>query len=165
MLRSMARLGGGSVAATIVYFVAPLDHELGVVLAAGILVALLVALVPLTLRHALRIEVSLNPLRDAVEALISLLALLIFGFSTVHYTIANNYDAQYQGLDTKIDGLYFTMTVISTVGFGDITAVGQAARVVVTVQMLFDLLFLGLAIRMIGQVVSQRRDDIRAPKP
>ena len=42
------------------------------------------------------------------------------------------------------------MTVVTTVGFGDITPVGQAARAIVTVQMIFDLLFLGVAVRILG---------------
>jgi hypothetical protein len=37
---------------------------------------------------------------------------------------------------THTDGLYFTVTVFSTVGFGDITAKSQAARLVVTGQMI-----------------------------
>jgi hypothetical protein len=40
---------------------------------------------------------------------------------------------------TRTDALYFTVTVFSTVGFGDITAASQSARLVVTAQMLLDL--------------------------
>jgi voltage-gated potassium channel len=44
---------------------------------------------------------------------------------------------------TRTDALYFTVTVFSTVGFGDITAKSEAARVVVIVQMLADIVLLG----------------------
>jgi hypothetical protein len=37
--------------------------------------------------------------------------------------------------------------VFSTVGFGDITAASQSARLVVTAQMLLDLVALGLLVR------------------
>ena len=37
---------------------------------------------------------------------------------------------------TRADALYFTVTVFSTVGFGDITAKSETARVVLIVQML-----------------------------
>ena len=44
-------------------------------------------------------------------------------------------------------------------GFGDITATSQAARLVVTVQMILDLLVLGLGIRVfIGAVQLARQE-------
>ena len=58
---------------------------------------------------------------------------------------------------THTDGLYFAVTVFSTVGFGDITAKTQAARLVVTGQMAADLVILGLAIKIIAGAVSRRR--------
>lgn len=165
MLRSIAEVGGSALAALVVYFVIPLDRDVGVLLAAAILVGLLVLLVPMTMRNALRIERSATPLRDALKALFTLLTLLVVGFATVHFAVATNVDDQLSGIETKIDSLYYTVTVISTVGFGDILATGQLARAIVTVQMIFDLLFIGLAVRLIGQVVAQRREDIQPPKP
>ena len=58
---------------------------------------------------------------------------------------------------THTDGLYFTVTVLSTVGFGDITAKTQAARLVVTGQMIADLVILALAIKIIVGAVSRGR--------
>ena len=58
---------------------------------------------------------------------------------------------------THTDGLYFTVTVFSTVGFGDITAKTQAARLVVIGQMIADLVILGLAVKVIVGAVSRRR--------
>ena len=48
-----------------------------------------------------------------------------------------------------MDALYFTMSTIATVGFGDVHATGQAARVVVTLQIFLDLIFVGLVARII----------------
>jgi uncharacterized membrane protein len=45
--------------------------------------------------------------------------------------------------------LYFTVTVFSTVGFGDIVAHTNSMRLLVTLQMLLNLLLLGLVIRLI----------------
>jgi voltage-gated potassium channel len=58
---------------------------------------------------------------------------------------------------TRTDALYFTVTVFSTVGFGDITAASQSARLVVTVQMLLDLLALGLVVRAFVSAVQAAR--------
>jgi voltage-gated potassium channel len=63
----------------------------------------------------------------------------------------------FDGRLTHADGLYFTVTVFSTVGFGDITAHTQAARLVITGQMICDLIVLGLAIKIIVGAVSRRR--------
>jgi hypothetical protein len=58
---------------------------------------------------------------------------------------------------THTDALYFTITVFSTVGFGDITAKSEAARLVVSGQMLADLVILGLGIKVIVGAVSRGR--------
>jgi len=60
---------------------------------------------------------------------------------------------------THTDALYFTVTVFSTVGFGDITAKTEAARLVVTAQMITDLLVLGLGIRVILGAVTRSRQQ------
>ena len=50
--------------------------------------------------------------------------------------------------------LYFSTTVFTTVGFGDITAKSEAARLVVTAQMWVDLAFLGLVVRTVTQAIK-----------
>jgi len=58
---------------------------------------------------------------------------------------------------TRTDALYFTVTVFSTVGFGDITAKTETARLVVTAQMIADIVILGLGIKVIVGAVKQSR--------
>jgi voltage-gated potassium channel len=60
---------------------------------------------------------------------------------------------------TRTDALYFTITVFSTVGFGDITAKTEPARLVVTAQMIADLVILGLAVKVIVGAARRRRDQ------
>ena len=63
-----------------------------------------------------------------------------------------------QRLGIGFPALYFTVTTFSTVGYGDITAASEAARLLVTVQMILDLLALGLGIRVfIGAVQLARQ--------
>jgi Ion channel len=47
------------------------------------------------------------------------------------------------------DALYFTVTVFTTVGFGDITAKSEGARLLVTAQMIADLIVLGVGAKII----------------
>ena len=45
--------------------------------------------------------------------------------------------------------LYFTVTVFATVGFGDIVAQTNTMRLLVTIQMMLNLVVLGLVIRLL----------------
>ncbi|MCX5316988.1 potassium channel family protein [Streptomyces sp. NBC_00154] len=45
---------------------------------------------------------------------------------------------------TRTDTLYFAVSTFTTVGFGDITATSEAGHLIVTAQMLLDLLVLVL---------------------
>jgi voltage-gated potassium channel len=66
----------------------------------------------------------------------------------------------------RTDALYFTVTVFATVGFGDISPVSDTARVIVTVQMIADLLLLGLVLRALLNAVDKgraRQAAARAP--
>jgi len=60
------------------------------------------------------------------------------------------------GIDNRVDALYFTVSTVATVGFGDVHAVGSAARVAVTVHMVMDLLVLGIAARLVGPALTRR---------
>ena len=108
---------------------------------------LLVTTIPLAVSRLQRVLNSERPAFEAAEALVQLLAMLLTGFAAVLYGM-NRDGSQVTGLDTRIDAIYFAVTVMSTVGFGDIHAQSQAARVVVTLQIIFDLLFVGVAVRV-----------------
>ena len=60
---------------------------------------------------------------------------------------------------TRTDALYFAVTVFSTVGFGDITAKTEAARLVVTGQMIADLIVIGLGLKVIVGAVKRGRQQ------
>ena len=99
-----------------------------------------------------------------VTATVPLFLLL---FAWAYFTMANNNPANFNIHPlTRTDALYFTVTVFSTVGFGDIVAVSQPARLVVTVQMLLDLLVLGLVVRaFVGAVQFARQQAAPANGP
>jgi voltage-gated potassium channel len=61
---------------------------------------------------------------------------------------------------TRSDAVYLTVTIFATVGFGDISAQTETARLLVTAQMLLDLVVLGLGIQVIlGAVKRGKADD------
>jgi voltage-gated potassium channel len=67
-------------------------------------------------------------------------------FALTYYVLATGDPNEIAGLSTKLDALYFSMSIVSTVGFGDVHATGQSARGIVSFQIGFDLLFISLAL-------------------
>jgi hypothetical protein len=78
-------------------------------------------------------------------------------FSATYYILARNDPGQMDGLHTKLDALYYTMSMVSTVGFGDISAAGQAARAVVCLNLAFNLVVLTLAVTAVRE--GRHRQD------
>ena len=140
------------------YFVLPLDHgSNGAVaeLALGALV--LVAIIVWQIR---RIVGSDRPISRAVEALALSVPLYVLLFATTYFLMARANQTSFGGPLSRTDAMYFSSTIFTTVGFGDITAKSEAARLVVTLQMWLDLVFLGLVVRLVVNAVKfnqQRR--------
>jgi hypothetical protein len=124
-----------------------------VVGAASVLVVL-----PLTVRRARRIAVSDRPIFDAIETLALLFTLLVLGFAAVYVVLAGH-AGEIAGVRTRTDALYFTTSTLATVGFGDANATGQTARTVVTLQMVFDLVFIAAAVRLLAATAQRRAGE------
>lgn len=139
------------------YVLAPLDSRpwLGVTVS----LAALIATVPLLMRRARAVRLSHTPALDALRAIAMFTSVLIVAFASLHYAVAVNVAGQYSGLNTKIDGVYYTVTVLGTVGFGDVTADGQLARVLATVNILFNLVALGVGLRLITFAAQTRFNE------
>ena len=108
---------------------------------------------------------SSHPALRAVEALSVTAPLFLLLFAAVYFLMAQadagNFNTETL---TRTDSLYFTVTVFATVGFGDITATSEAARVLVTIQMILDLIVLGLGVRaFVGAVDVGRQKTTNGP--
>ena len=89
------------------------------------------------------------------------LALAVVGgllaFAMADYVIAYVDPGQFVGLETRLDGLYFALTTLTTVGYGDVHAQGQFARAVVSFQLVFNLVVLTTAGSFLFSQVRTRR--------
>ena len=152
LLRALATM----VVLVALYYLLPLDHDrnVPVTLIAGLLI--LLAVTAWQLRKVIHHK---HPPVRAIEALATTVPLFLLLFAWAYFTMAANHPANFSTHPlTRTDTLYFTVTVFSTVGFGDITAASQSARLVVTAQMLLDLVALGLLVRaFVGAVQVARR--------
>jgi hypothetical protein len=138
------------------YYVLPLDN----LSSAGSIVALAVGLVGLALLVAWEIHAILSahyPVIQGIEALALTVPLFLLLFSTFYFEIERTNPVSFSQHLTRTDAVYFTVTTFSTVGFGDITAKSQGARVVVIFQMLADLVVLGFGVRVLLEAVQAGR--------
>jgi voltage-gated potassium channel len=95
-----------------------------------------------------------------LEALVAVLYAFVVFTSLVYLALASD-KGQFTGLNNRVDALYFTMSTIATVGFGDVHATGEVARAVVTVQIFLDLIIVGLVARIILPSVVDARTRAR----
>lgn len=159
--RQLATTLGTVVAGVIGFSVTPLVGA-GSRLGAIVALAAVALIVPLTIRRVRAVATSDHPVLDAVQAVVLLLTVLVFGFAGLFVVLDHRGD-QFAGLDTKIDAVYFTVTTLSTVGYGDVHAVGQAGRVAVTLQIVFNMAFLAVALRLVVHAAQSRLAQAPAP--
>ena len=85
----------------------------------------------------------------AVQALGVVIPLFLVLFASFYLSLSNASPRTFtQPLD-HTEAMYFTITVFSTVGFGDITPKTDPARIIVSIQMLLDLVIIGAVVRML----------------
>lgn len=149
-------------ALVVLYAALPLDGTLnargGLLLVVGLVVFGVTAAWQI---HA--ILVAQYPVLQAVEALAIVIPLFLLTFSAVYYGLAHSTGHAFTQSLNKVDAVYFTVTVFATVGFGDIAPVTQTARILTTVQMLADLVVLGVLLRVILGAVRLTRQHRSQP--
>lgn len=146
----VVRIALGTLGLGALYFLVPVRAvEAG---APGRVVAVLALLSGLSL-------VVISHLRNTASRLSNLILLLmgiVVCFSIIFYIVATRSPGEFNGIETRIDALYFTLTTMTTTGYGDVAAVGQSARALVIAVFVFDLVFLALLINAIGQLLRSR---------
>jgi hypothetical protein len=144
-----------SVAALVtLYYLLPLDHS-STQTAITMLLIGLAGFIALVIVHVRLIIRSPFPALRAIEALATNVPLFLLLFASTYVVLAALSTSNFGEPLSHTDGLYFTVTVFSTVGFGDITAKTQTARLVVTGQMIADLIILGIAIKVVVGAVKR----------
>ena len=167
VVRALLRASGTATALLVLYFTLPLtgsiDRPTALLLVLGLLA--FAGVVTWQVRSVLR---SPYPGLRAIESLAAAIPLFLVLFAALYLHIADLDGAAFSEPLSRTDALYYTITVFSTVGFGDIVPRTDLARVVTMVQMLGDLVFVGLVLHlMIGAVKlgRQRRAATSAGVP
>lgn len=138
------------------YFLVPMSGRIelnGIVAVLGAL-AMVAALLAWQIRGILR---SPYPGATAVGGLMVSVPLFLVTFASVYFVMAFRDPDSWSEPLTKLDALYFTVTVFATVGFGDIHAVSQMARAAATLQMVGGLVLVGVIARVVVAAVQEGR--------
>ena len=112
--------------------------------------AVLGALIVVSIRRLLKAGLDAR-----ARGLILLLCITVLFFSWADDVLAE-IPGQFVSLHTPTDALYFSVSTLATVGFGDVHAAGQLARGAVALQIVFNLVFVGTVVAMISGLMRHR---------
>jgi voltage-gated potassium channel len=140
-------------AATVIYFVIPVpgrmrEASFAILFGGGVIV--LGLLILLSVRRLLRAGEQAR-----VRGLVLLLTVTVLFFSWADATVAA-LPNQFVDLTNRTDALYFNISTLATVGFGDVHPTGELARAAVSLQIVFNLVFLGTAVTIISSYFRRR---------
>jgi voltage-gated potassium channel len=155
-LAGMLRATAAGAAVLLAYFLLPLDRLADV----SVFIVLPVALVGFGAVITLEVRAILRatyPAARAVEALVRDVALFLVLFASTYFVMGTAHHEWFSERLSRLDAIYFAVTVFSTVGFGDITGTSPQARAAVTIQMAADLVVVGFGLRIIMGALQERR--------
>jgi voltage-gated potassium channel len=162
VVATLLRALGSTVGLVAIYYLLPLDRT-SIPVAVGMLAVGLLALAGLVAFQVRSILRATFPALRAVGALATSVPLFLLLFAGTYYVMGGISEANFSEPLTRTDALYFTVTVFATVGFGDIVATTEGARVVVMGQMVAGIVIIGLGARIIVDAV--KRGQQRQPEP
>ena len=156
IVQALLRALASSAILVTIYYLLPLDHS-SRWLAIAMLVIGLLLLIGLVTVQVRSIAASPYPRLRAIEALATSIPLFLVLFAGAYVVMATIAASSFSQPMTRTNALYFTVTVFATVGFGDITAKTEAARLLVTGQMIIDLIIIGLGAKVILGAITRGR--------
>lgn len=155
--RRIVRLVIGIALSVTVYFIIPITGDEDNVLSSLVLSLLVIGV--LTAGVLWQVLKHLADPRLRVDGLVFAVVLAVLAFALGFYRLAFGDPGQIPGLVTRLDSLYFTLSTLLTVGFGDIHAAGQQARALVIVAMLFNVVVIATAVTTTSSLIKQRAAD------
>lgn len=105
-------------------------------------------------RQLRKIKRSKFPQLAAVEALILIATMFLAVFAAIYVMESTAVPTAFSEKLDHFSAYYFSLTVLATVGFGDITPVSTVARATAMVQMAIDIAFIAVLVRIISTVAT-----------
>jgi voltage-gated potassium channel len=157
--RSAARILASVVLLFVLYGSLPVADRTGL----GTLLELFVGLVifgAVLGWQVLKIMAAEHPELRAAEALATAVPIVLIVFAFTYLSLSHSEPGSFSQPLNHVRAVYFVITVISTVGFGDITPKTDAAMILVSFQIMLDLVLLVGIVRAVffaAQVGVRRR--------
>ena len=166
VLRSAIRAGATALLLVTIYYLVPMDH----ITDAWALTGLMIGLAVVGGAMALQVRAIIHspyPRLRAVEAVFFAIPFYTLLFAAAYVVMSGVSDANFSESLSRTDALYFSVTIVTTVGFGDITAKTDVARLLVAAQMFGDLILLGLGLKLLlgATQLGQQRHAVVADQP
>ena len=164
VVASLLRAGGSVMVLMLVYYKLPLDRPLDAATWIGFGLGLL-AFAAVIAWQVRAIVVSDVPRLRAIQAVASGLPILLLLFASTYLRISQDAPDSFTEALGRTDALYFTVTVFSTVGFGDIAPRSELARILTMIQMITGLVVVGLVAKVLLSAVQTavRRRESESP--
>jgi hypothetical protein len=164
VVRSLLRIAVGTVAILCVYFMFPLDSREDAALELVAVVGGLVVFALIFWRQIRMIRSAEYPLLRAAEAIALVATIFIVLMSTIAAAFSAADPGNYSEPLSRSDAIYFTVTTLATVGFGDITPTTTVTRLFTTCQILLGVALLGVGLRSLVTVAKQVAESREGPR-
>jgi len=105
-------------------------------------------------RQMKKIKKSKFPQVAAIEALILIATMFLAVFASVYVMESTAVPSAFSEDLDHFSAFYFALTILATVGFGDITPVTNVARATAMLQMAIDISFIAVLVRIISSVAT-----------
>jgi voltage-gated potassium channel len=100
----------------------------------------------------------------SIEVLIVVSIMFIAVFAAIYTQVSMRSPGSFSEDLDHFTAYYYAMTVLATVGFGDITPVSPLARILSMIQMGLDLAFIGVAVKVISATAKQTMEERRSKR-
>jgi hypothetical protein len=108
------------------------------------------------------VTVAEFPTLRGIQALTVSLVVVLLAFAGIYMILSNSDSGAFDEVLDHAGALYFSLTTLTTIGYGDIVPVSHVARYVVMLQMVIDFLILGVFVKLITSTVRKRLAEAQA---
>lgn len=141
----------------VVFYAVPVSTEASAGRATITVVLTLLGIAALAWAIVEQVKRQLHSRSEDVHTLVMLLVLVAMVFALGFFVLETHLPGQVSGVSTRTDALYFTLSTLTTVGYGDVHASGQLARGLVILQLVFNAVFVGALVSTVVGTIRSRR--------